>query len=287
MEKLENQMEPFDYWMLQGYIEESDPQTKTDAIRVIRKCQKEMDVDIPSQLEIAAAAECNPSLVSRTLSNKPKKIVEKKESALLSVEDEGKLVEYCLETIEQSGYITPIEIRIEASTMVRREVGHSWHIGFLDRNKNTFAYNNAHPRELARLQIQEMDIESYENTLRELSKSVPCELFLQADEVGYQQYADSRSKKIIVKKEDENKVLHFPIDRSETRLSIMACAALSSDLLKPFLIVKRPLNVDKFLEAGLRDNIDAVLSEADGTTMTASLFLEWLDKVIVPYVTNA
>ncbi|KAA6375901.1 MAG: hypothetical protein EZS28_028572 [Streblomastix strix] len=38
---------------------------------------------------------------------------------------------------------------------------------------------------------------------------------------------------------------------------------------------------------GLRDNIDAVLSEAEGTTMTASLFLELLDKVIVPYVTNA
>ncbi|KAA6395620.1 MAG: hypothetical protein EZS28_008844 [Streblomastix strix] len=67
----------------------------------------------------------------------------------------------------------------------------------------------------------------------------------------------------------------------------MACAALFSDLLKPFQIVKRQLNVDQFLEAGLRDNIDAVLSEADGTTMTASLFLEWLDKVIVPYVTNA
>ncbi|KAA6400652.1 MAG: hypothetical protein EZS28_003817, partial [Streblomastix strix] len=136
LEKLEKQMEPFDYWMLQWYIKESDPHTKTDAIRVIEKCQQEMDVDIPSQLDIAAAAECYPSLVSRTLGNSSKKIIEKKQSAILSVEDERKLVEYCLQTIEQSGYTTPIEIRIEASTMVRREVGHTQHIRFLDRSKN-------------------------------------------------------------------------------------------------------------------------------------------------------
>ncbi|KAA6384740.1 MAG: hypothetical protein EZS28_019731 [Streblomastix strix] len=53
----------------------------------------------------------------------------------------------------------------------------------------------------------------------------------------------------------------------------MACAALFSDLFKPFLIVKRSLNVDKFLQAGLRDNIDVVLSQAEGTTMTTTLFL--------------
>ncbi|KAA6391394.1 MAG: hypothetical protein EZS28_013077 [Streblomastix strix] len=78
MEKLEEQMELFDYWMLQWYIEESDQQTKTDDIRIIGKCYKEMDVDIISQHDIAAAAECNPSLVFRMLSNTLKKIIEKR-----------------------------------------------------------------------------------------------------------------------------------------------------------------------------------------------------------------
>ncbi|KAA6398621.1 MAG: hypothetical protein EZS28_005853 [Streblomastix strix] len=186
-----------------------------------------MDVDIPSQLDIAAAAECNPSLVSMTLSNKLKKIVEKKESALLSGDVEGKLVEQCLKTIEQSGYITPIEIRIKASTMVRRE--ESWQ----------------------GCKCKKWILKIMKIHYKNLAKAFLVSIFLQADEVGYQQYADSRSKKIIVKKEDENKVLHFPIDRSEIGLSIMTCATFSSDLLKPFLSVKRPLNVDKFLETEL------------------------------------
>ncbi|KAA6389938.1 MAG: hypothetical protein EZS28_014539 [Streblomastix strix] len=84
-------------------------------------------------------------------------------------------------------------------------------------------------------------------------------LILAADEVGYQLFADSRTKVIIVKASDKFKKLYFPVDRSETRLSIMAGAAFSNDVLLPYIIVKHLLNIDKFKVARVRDGIDAVL----------------------------
>lgn len=56
----------------------------------------------------------------------------------------------------------------------------------------------------------------------------------------------------------------------------MACDALSTDVLLPYLLIKRPLDLDKFKAAGIRDNVDAVLAESEGTTMTADLYVNWL-----------
>ncbi|KAA6397937.1 MAG: hypothetical protein EZS28_006533 [Streblomastix strix] len=145
---------------------------------------------------------------------------------------------------------------MQASILARHEVGHSWHEGFLVRNEKYIAVNEADPREQTRFKVKDSDIDEYEQAAEVLTKDIPCELNLAADEVGYQQFADSHTKVKIVKASDKFKKLHFP----------------------------QPLNTDKFKIAGVRDGIDAVLLEGEGTNLTTALHVNWLEKVVVPYV---
>ncbi|KAA6393792.1 MAG: hypothetical protein EZS28_010679 [Streblomastix strix] len=265
-----------DQWVLEETMEELSPRSKTEALRAMKKCYEEKGVEKVKGVQLAIAVNCNPSLVTRIMSPKPTKKIEKKESATLSVEQEQRLVQYCNQTIDESGYITPIEIRMEASTIARHEEGHSWHDLFLQRHKNEFCTISVNSMEESRFKIKEEDIYEYEQTLTDVLIGITPELIFQGDEVGYQQFADARSKVIIVKQGNQNRPLHYPVDRSETRLSIMACDALSTDVLLPYLLIKRPLDLDKFKAAGIRDNVDAVLAESEGTTMTADLYVNWL-----------
>ncbi|KAA6388810.1 MAG: hypothetical protein EZS28_015665 [Streblomastix strix] len=112
--------------------------------------------------------------------------------------------------------------------------------------------------------------------LEDETNNTLAKLFVNDDEVGYQQFADTHRRSIIVRKKDINKILHNPVNRSETRVSIMQGAALSSGSLIPLVIVKKPLRIQEHLIAGTRDGIDAILAESMGTTMASSLFSNWL-----------
>ncbi|KAA6386425.1 MAG: hypothetical protein EZS28_018048 [Streblomastix strix] len=133
------------------------------------------------------------------------------------------------------------------------------------------------------MKIKEEDILAYKQLIKKELNDIPVELIVSADEVGYSQYCDSRRRKIIVRRENKNKNLHNPVDRSERRLSILAGAAQSGDSLLPFVIIKKSLDKAAHLLAGIRHGVDAYLVEAEGTSMTNELFPEFLLNCAVPY----
>ncbi|KAA6385646.1 MAG: hypothetical protein EZS28_018828 [Streblomastix strix] len=118
--------------------------------------------------------------------------------------------------------VTHYDPSLVSTTLARHEVGYSWHEGFLVRNQQFLAVNEADHREETRSTIKDSDIDEYEQAAEVLIKDIPYELVLAADEVGYQLLVDSRTKMIIVKASDKLKKLHFPVDRSETQLLIMS-----------------------------------------------------------------
>lgn len=73
-------------------MEELSPRSKTEALRAMKKCYEEKGVEKVKGVQLAIAVNCNPSLVTRIMSPKPTKKIEKKESATLSVEQEQRLV---------------------------------------------------------------------------------------------------------------------------------------------------------------------------------------------------
>ncbi|KAA6397938.1 MAG: hypothetical protein EZS28_006534 [Streblomastix strix] len=83
MPSIEKDMDSFDFWILQGYMEQGEINNKSKAIKALGHCIKEMDIDSPPQTSIAIAAHCDPSLVSRLLSDKPKKKLEKKRNCCI------------------------------------------------------------------------------------------------------------------------------------------------------------------------------------------------------------
>ncbi|KAA6353167.1 MAG: hypothetical protein EZS28_051306, partial [Streblomastix strix] len=238
----------------------------------------------PKATLLAEAVDCSPPLVARIWNGPQYQKKEIKETRLLTPSQEEALLAKVLHIIDTTGFITAIEIRADASRIAGKNVGHSWHIGFLDRNDEAIGTIETDKREEARMKVSEEDVLYYESILEDETKNTPAELFVNADEVGYQQFADTRRRSIIVRKKDINKPLHNPVDRSETRVSIMQGAALSSDSLIPFVIVKKPLRIQEHLIAGTRDGIDAILVESEGTTMTGSLFCDWLHSDCVPFI---
>ncbi|KAA6401020.1 MAG: hypothetical protein EZS28_003459 [Streblomastix strix] len=192
MASIEKNMNSFDFWLLIGYMEQDEINNKSKAIKTFGHCIKEMNIDSPPQMSIAIASQCDPNLVSRLLSEKPKQKLEKQNQ------------QHCHEKKSK------IETRFKA---------------------------------------KESDIDEQQYAAEVLIKEIPCELILAADEIGYQQFTDSRTNVIIVKASNKFKKLYFPVDCNEKRLSIMSGSALSNDVFLPYIIVKNPLNIDRFIVA--------------------------------------
>ncbi|KAA6385929.1 MAG: hypothetical protein EZS28_018545 [Streblomastix strix] len=280
---LQDTVDTLELWLIESDLRQNGAHSSSDILRLIKQSCDMGYMGRPKATLLAEAVDCSPPLIVKIWNGPQYQKKEIKETRLLTPSQEEALLARVLYIIDTTGFIIAIEIRAEASRIAGKNVGHSWHIGFLDRNDEAIGTIQTDKREETRMKVSKEDVPYYESVLENENKNIPAELFVNADEVGYQQLSDTRRRSIIVRKKDINKYLHNPVDRSETRVSITQCAALSSDSLIPFVIVKKPLRIQEHHIAETRDGIDAILVESEGTTMTGSLFCNWPHSDCVPF----
>ncbi|KAA6396007.1 MAG: hypothetical protein EZS28_008465 [Streblomastix strix] len=72
-------------------------------------------------------------------------------------------------------------------------------------------------------------------------------MLINGEEIGIQAYADSRPQCVIVPISAKDADLHFPVDRSEPRVSAMVAVTLNGEKLRPFLITSQDFDETEFL----------------------------------------
>ena len=109
-------------------------------------------------------------------------------------------------------------------------------------------------------------------------------LVLNADEVGYSYYADAQTDFGYVCKNWGIKCVKYPVDRDGHKAT--GCVTITADgtLLKPYFLVKRKTVDEALAIAGFYD--DFFLGQTDSAFINELAFNEWIEMVILPYVTK-
>ena len=89
------------------------------------------------------------------------------------------------------------------------------------------------PMEISRLQIPVEVIEENINQLKEEVNGVPVEFIMNFDEMGQQEYADSKIKTVNVPQNYPSSFAPYPIDRKGQRYTVTACINSLDGLFLP------------------------------------------------------
>ncbi|KAA6387596.1 MAG: hypothetical protein EZS28_016876 [Streblomastix strix] len=181
-------LDPIELWLIAGTLRDTGITSPTQIIRLVRESYEQGYFQKPPQTILAQASSCSTPLVSKVWNDTGYKNVEKKETALLSPDEERKLLTKVLSITDNTGFITAQEIRDLAGKMKNTTVGHSWHIGFVNRNAEFIQPVQTDKREEKRMQLKEEYIWSYYYLLLDILKGILVELIINADEMGYSQY---------------------------------------------------------------------------------------------------
>ncbi|KAA6317426.1 MAG: hypothetical protein EZS28_055101, partial [Streblomastix strix] len=139
-------------------------------------------------------------------------------------------------------------------------------------------------RTAQRMRVTEETIQQHLNNLNKHTNDKPVEIFINADEIGIQAYCDSRNQCVIVPMQFEHAQIHFPIDRTEPRVSAMVGVCMSDLYLSPFLITKEDFSLDEMLKQHNVQDQNVTVVQGQTSMMNAELMLQWLREILIPFV---
>ncbi|KAA6389880.1 MAG: hypothetical protein EZS28_014591 [Streblomastix strix] len=87
--------------------------------------------------------------------------------------------------------------------------------------------------------IQIPAIQQHANNLKQFEQGKFACMLINGDEIGIQAYAVFRHQCAIVPISAKDADLHFIVDQSEPRLSVMVAVTLNGEKLRPFLITSQ------------------------------------------------
>ena len=115
------------------------------------------------------------------------------------------------------------------------------------------------------------------------SNNIPSALCLNFDEEGHEPFSDAKKDNIIVPLNSD--AHYFPVARKRSRTTFLASIAADGTYLKPLLVTKRKTIETSLLQRGLTPR-KVMLEFSENGYVTERIFNEYLNNVIIPYITN-
>ena len=216
-------------------------------------------------------------------------------NSALTVEQEEAVIRWILERQEQQNCATPREVREYGSKLKSEADGTSpvegqclsrdwWH-KFKMRHQETIGVKMATSREHARTRCTEAVVRGYFNEMSSvLSKIKNLRQIINMDETGFHSRIDrDRRRKCVYNKKCDTHVT-FCQETASTTLSMMVTIAGDGQVLRPMFICKEDI---RFHSDELRSIKNFVsISKSPKGYATEKNMLEWIDTILVPYITR-
>ena len=138
------------------------------------------------------------------------------------------------------------------------------------------------PFDQNRLHCPENDIDEYYDLLENSIKDSHPSFIYNFDEVGYQEYVDSREITVVVPQNFSSEKVFMPYDRNTKRCSAIISIALDGENPKPSLILPRK-TIDSEVYSILPQNSFYQFYQPNGFITTA-IFLNWWDNIFMPHL---
>ena len=141
----------------------------------------------------------------------------------------------------------------------------------------------ANPMEAERYFVDENKISYYYSLLESFCNTydIPSHFILNADEEGHEDYSDSLKERVVVTQETKGPV-NYPVKRSNTRTTFLACITADGSYLKPLIVIKRKTIEARAFRVPIFDKLYIASNESG--FITTEIFDEWVDKILIPYI---
>ncbi|KAK2964093.1 hypothetical protein BLNAU_624 [Blattamonas nauphoetae] len=191
---------------------------------------------------------CRESTVSKAKHGTYYHKIEEKINTVLSREDE----ELLLKTIEadslKGNMWIPSEIYQFGKTHSTKDnISKSWAYWFVYRHKSRICFLSAQPMSNTRMSLTTGQIKAFFTTMAQVLQNIHPLLFINADEMGYQQKQDAFRHSLIGSVKLKDRPLHYPVDPSEEQLSGQgeALSVLGQRLIRRSPLVSRNNGLDQ------------------------------------------
>jgi hypothetical protein len=112
-------------------------------------------------------------------------------------------------------------------------------------------------------------------------QNIHAELCFKIDEVGSEEWADRKPKKIFVPTFRAEETVHSAVKRGEQRLNAIVTISMAGDVLAPLLVIHRGI-IERAICDG--DDEDFVLRQNDSLYMTQEIFDDYTQTVFIESV---
>jgi hypothetical protein len=129
--------------------------------------------------------------------------------------------------------------------------------------------------EIARTHI--MNMENHVN-------DVLTELIFNIDEVGSQEWADRKLRKVIIPRQLRSVRIEYSVPKSQKRMNCIAVISMAGDIPMPLPVIHRKSIDCAIWEEGWREGQDFFIRSNDTSHVTRDIFNEYSTKVILEYV---
>lgn len=202
---------------------------------------------------------------------------------LFSENVENELVEYILAKEKAGQPMGPTEFLtfLQENKGVHATTG--WLHEFLERNSEKLQIADSYPEEANRLGVPREFLEQHITNTKNVVANCCSELLLNLDEVGASEYEDQTTKKVIVSSETDPHGVQHPVSRTIKHQTLLATITASGSYLPPMLITSTDIS-QQMMRKGYRQNQKFFFRTRKPPYMTADLFKEYIQYVIIPYV---
>jgi hypothetical protein len=135
---------------------------------------------------------------------------------------------------------------------------------------------DAKPIEKPRYNVPEPDIRKHEYILINEVEGIPCALIVCCDESGVQFYVDARTKKVVVRYQEDATEVNLPINRQEPRLTLLGAITLSNEALILHINLKGDNFRDTWIPPDIITGIHAEFSRTTNSYITIPVLIGWL-----------
>ena len=200
----------------------------------------------------------------------------------LSDDDFKTINGWIVEAAAQSNPLTLDDIAVKVFRWKRIKVTkEALRKAFKRRKKVKFI--DATPVQACRLNIDDVKVQRFIRDTEELIHAVPASFIFNMDETGINEYANAKTKQVVVDENFPGDQTHYPVERNTNSSTLVACIAADGSAIPPLLVVKHR-TIRQILLRKCWTEEKVRFAHSDSGFITRDIFMRWLNDTFIPNV---
>ena len=238
-----------------------------------------------SYATIGSIFEINKSTVSRNIKMHFQEQKSPGRHNALEVEIEKNIVEKIIECSNNGEPMTRRDVLNYVKELTGKSLSKGWLNCFIGRNLDSLKKGRSFPLEDSRMLVPREYLKQHLINMKKYVEGRMSELTFNLDEVGCSDWEDRKPKCVIIPKNTDSDEIFHSVDRSSKHISLLVCVSAAGDSLTPMMITNYEIS-DEIYENGLREDEDIMIRQRNPPYINESLFIEYLQLVLIPYINS-